>query len=155
MKANENYISLETAKLLKDCGLYHYSGTYTNISEIGDYDYYSIIEKDISLRTEYDHGTYMDCLYRNGNRGGMGLDRGAEVYPAFTWWEILWKYPKQFFGGELISKGSLGDSNCRVYTGDILYLLQKNQFNEADMYFRIYCILINNKGEQHASFSNL
>ena len=145
MKANENYISLETAKLLKDCGLYHYSGTYTNISEIGDYDYYSIIEKDISLRTEYDHGTYMDCLYRNGNIGGMGLDRGAEVYPAFTWWEILWKYPKQLLGSKR-SGFNEGVLDRNFYTLYILRFLQQEQYDQADQYFREHCILIR-KGE--------
>ena len=122
MKANENYISLETGKLLKDCGLE--SEWYFNKYKARDFNLDNI-----------DKSKYAD------NK------QDWECYPAFTWWEILRKYPEQFFGGELISKGSLGDSNCRVYTRDLLYLLQKNQFNEADMYFRIYCILINNKGE--------
>ena len=130
MKANENYISLETGKLLKDCGLeseyiYYSYGVRSGVNELSN------------------------RLYKSGknNKRNSRLSDIIPVYPAFTWWEILRKYPEQFFGGELISKGSLGDSNCRVYTRDLLYLLQKNQFNEADMYFRIYCILINNKGE--------
>ena len=121
MKANENYISLETGKLLKDCGLE--SEWYFNKYKARDFNLDNI-----------DKSKYAD------NK------QDWECYPAFTWWEILWKYPKQLLGSKR-SGFNEGVLDRNFYTLYILRFLQQEQYDQADQYFREHCILINNKGE--------
>lgn len=71
MEANSTHISLETAKLLKDCGV-ESNSVFINTIE-GDPDDGWKISKSIN---------------------------GVGEYPAYTWQEILWEYPILFFGNE-------------------------------------------------------
>ena len=72
MKANKNHISLETSKLLKDCGVESEWGYYTEA-----YDNYSD--------------------YKLSNNPHFW--KGQPNYPAYTWQEILWEDAEKFFGG--------------------------------------------------------
>lgn len=55
--------------------------------------------------------------------------------PAFTWQEILWEHAEEFFG--VIYE--------RDFSKEILFLLQEKKYEEADLYFRENCILIQQK----------
>lgn len=72
--ANETHISLECAKLLKDCGLeseYHYEPTTNPYKEV--------------WRIVFGKNNFPE-----------------EFLPAFTWQEILWKYHEEFFKKECL-----------------------------------------------------
>jgi hypothetical protein len=115
MEATKDHISLETAKLLKDCGVrskhyfYMKQGTFyftTDDYFLNDYEF---------------------------------------VYPAYTWGEILWEYPEQFFGD--IIGPVLYDEDYEKYITDydvydLIRLLQEKQYKEADLHFREKCRLI-------------
>jgi hypothetical protein len=124
MEANSTHISLETAKLLKDCKVESEYGYYATAHD--NYETYSI----------------------SGNRHYW---KGQPNYPAYTWQEILWEYSKEFFGDEerVVWIETLTFANHLVsetYTPGksayILDLLQKKEYDEADEYFRENCILI-------------
>jgi hypothetical protein len=54
------------------------------------------------------------------------------THPAYTWQEVLFD-AKLFFGGEFM-----------IISEKLLRFLQQQKYNEADLYFRKNCILINN-----------
>jgi len=112
MKANKTHISLETAKLLKDCGV--------------ESEQWFVNTRLSSSNPDY---RVSDC----------GGDSGSD-YPAYTWQEILWENAEKFFGRNN-GYYRLEDKHNEV-AEDILYLLQQKKYEEADEYFRKNCILI-------------
>lgn len=108
MKATKDYISLETAKLLKDCGIdskyyytmWHWGNLYIN-------------QKISFSRSEWN------------------------MYPSFTWQEILWENEKKFFWE--IDTHLIWSCQRTIF----LFLTEK-KYDEADKYFRENCILIKN-----------
>lgn len=56
--------------------------------------------------------------------------------PPYSWQEILWEYPEEFFNNKYIQK------SYTTITETILSLLQQKKYEEADLYFRENCILI-------------
>ena len=135
-KANKNHISLKTAKLLKDCGIfskYHYA-------DQGDNRKHKIVNYVDS-----------DAIITTNNE-----KRKTKDYPAFTWQEILWEYPDKFFGEEEMTSSELSRNivpheDCNLcsmnrnlyYPNIILNLLQQKKYQEADDYFVEHCILTN------------
>jgi hypothetical protein len=122
MKANNTHISLETARLLKDCGIKSSLAWNTDKAFIGDWGMYSAIRRNLPHEQE-----------------GYSIDQ----YPAYTWQEILWEYPEKFFGKPFDFEDDTGDFTYHMATRDILHFLQHKQYDEADKYFRENCILIN------------
>jgi len=139
MEANSTHISLETAKLLKDCR----------------------VESEYKFFFDNYDKEELKCSISNNEHFLQNIVR---TYSAYTWQEILWEYPKEFFGDKLINneywkdKYDVFDSvdyysdghNELLYTEIaykrhsriILDLLQQEKYNEADEYFRENCILI-------------
>ena len=111
MKANSTHISLETAKLLKDCKL-NSSAYYCN-----------------------------EKLIRKPLFRGKTISAENEIYPAYTWQEILWEYPQEFFGSDLWFDNH--NAKWWIYSDSIFRFLQKKKYDEVDQYFRDNCILIN------------
>ena len=155
MKANKTHISLETAKLLKDCGVeseYYWQESLIMSSLISDLrkgigwtgNWYLKEAKYASIEDE-------DKIYE------------GHLYPAYTWGEILWENAEKFFGGdrkEIVfngknysvlvedvepykSKEPIGYPYDNKYnpTTKILKLLQQKKYKEADLYFREHTIL--------------
>ena len=116
MKADKTYISLETAKLLKDCGIES--------------------KQRFSKRIDDEDIDFILCESWMADNNEI-----YKSYPAFTWQEILWEYAKEFFGSKMVGYGE--DANEKR-PREILQLLQQQKYNEADFYFRQYCILIKN-----------
>ena len=121
MKANSTHISLETAKLLKDCKVesdWNYNLYHNHPIEEGQY---FIVEQ-----------SYKQPVF----------------YPAYSWREILWEYPEQFFGEKGVRSetglAQIPEKYYEIYPQYILNLLQQKKYNEADLYFRKHCILIKN-----------
>lgn len=118
MKANSTHISLETAKLLKDCKVE------------SEYFYY---------QDELIHNELFYKIYNEHKELGIyGIELQEKMknicYSAYTWQEILWEYPILFFGNE---EGS------EYYKSiNILQKLQDKEYDKADKYFRDNCILI-------------
>jgi hypothetical protein len=119
MEATKDYISLETAKLLKD-------------SPIKSKYVYNYIDPNIPIIIHrYD---FMEEMPQIKFYPPYRENITAEYYPAYTWQEILWEYPVLFFGNE---EGS------EYYKSiNILQKLQDKQYDEADKYFKDNCILI-------------
>lgn len=110
MQANKTHISLETAKLLKDCGVESDWGYYTEA-----YDNYS--EHKLS------NNPHFWKLQPN--------------YPAYTWQEILWENAEKFFGKPYIKNGHKDYFHPqKYYVLEIIDLLQQKKYQEADEYFR-------------------
>lgn len=61
----------------------------------------------------------------------------TNLYPAYTWQEILWEYPEDFFKGE--------DYKLSSILLNIVWRLREKQYDEADAYFRENCVLIKGK----------
>jgi hypothetical protein len=122
MKANHTHISLETAKLLKDCGIESKYWYYKNHAGI----FIREKDKDKDIIEMFGHH-WKDNWY----------------YPAYTWSEILWEFPEKFFGKPFDFEDDTGDFTYHMATRDILHLLQHKQYDEADKYFRENCILTN------------
>ena len=128
MKANEIHISLETAKLLKDCGVE---------SE------YQFIFENTSIYQDKGEPTWI--VIHNKNH--------IPLYPAYTWQEIE-DNAELFFdntrnycrGDHQISKPKDCYNCCYQYEIDIEEIkklrLQK-KYEEADEYFRKNSILTN------------
>lgn len=126
MKANSTHISLETAKLLKDCGV------------DSEYYYYQneLIHNELFYKIYNEHkgmGIYgVQCQHK----------MMSKCYPAYTWQEILWEYPQEFFGkcseAVIPSAGYCDEAGCPAY---LLALLQQKKYDEADKYFQDHCIL--------------
>ena len=129
MKATKDHISLETAKMLKNCGIegkYFFcrlrSGSHVPLSEC--------IWSDLSfeLGKSYFIEDGENIFYRDDREN----PREAENIPAFTWQEILWEYEEKLFeGGEIVK-----------HTQKILLMIQAKLYKKADEYFREHCILI-------------
>lgn len=117
MEANSTHISLETAKLLKDCKV-ESEWVFMNTIE-GDPDDGWKISKSIN---------------------------GVGEYPAYTWQEILWEYPQEFFGEDVYDTFGEYCHTCNFhtcrFTVDILDFLQDKEYDKADKYFRDNCIYI-------------
>jgi len=124
MKATKDHISLETAKLLKDCGV-ESKDTYQMQFALS---YYTTIGKS-----------------GYGLKDKILREIGEDVeFPAFSWQEILWEYPKSFFGGKnhyQVTINSSPESGFDYIATEILILLQQQKYDEADLYFRKNCIL--------------
>ena len=121
MKANKTYISLKTAKLLKDCGIWSEFVWCEN-----EANKYYIPTKPI--------------IREKLNENAWNIP-----YPAFTWQEILWEYHEEFFSDRNFSYGAEYDydwANGNFIVVRLLQLLQQKQYKEADKYFRDNCILI-------------
>jgi hypothetical protein len=117
MKANSTHISLETAKLLKDCELESKLVWCKN-----EANRYYIPAKPITRE--------------KSNENAWSIP-----YPAYTWQEILWEYPQEFFGEDAYDTFGGYCHTCR-FTVDILDFLQDKEYDKADKYFRDNCILI-------------
>jgi hypothetical protein len=123
MEATKDHISLETAKLLNDCGV---ESKYAYGDCVGKWGIYS--------HPSIDNRHHPD-LYKYGS-------------PAYTWQEILWGYPKEFFGDKFLGEANMNGTTFNQFTWSfypetILSLLQQKNYKEADLYFRENCILIN------------
>lgn len=143
MKANRDHISLETARLLEDCGV---ESKFVFVDEIfrDDDRYYTYI------------ATFSEEILEN--------KKINKLTPAFTWQEILWEYSKEFFGEDEYDTDTLYCTrvweawgyktmtdndferiyipNYQHHTNEIKSLLQQVRYTEADLYFRKNCILI-------------
>ena len=84
MKATKDHISLETAKLLKDCGV---ESKY----EWGCDGHHFCGEEE-----------YEENNYRVEEKWFFSRFPEKPLGPAYTWQEILWEYAEEFFGGEYI-----------------------------------------------------
>lgn len=73
-KANSTHISLETANLLKDCGV--------------ESEYWYILHKDGKK--------CWDIV----NIESLGPNEWIDFYPAYSWKEILWEHAAKFFFNE-------------------------------------------------------
>lgn len=117
--ANKDHISLETAKLLKDCGVE--SRWYWGI-ESGINNYPPRICTDLSK---------------------WDADNMVPVCSAYTWGEILWEHAERFFDGywraTYRAGGYFDDAGL---TAGLLNLLQEKKYEAADEYFRNNTILI-------------
>lgn len=144
MKATKDHISLEAAKLLKDCGVEskYIFAEYQNSQNIIEPTKWecSIMKKN---NTSID---FINYLSGSHNR----------LYPAYTWQEILWEYAEEFFGEDEVLFENVQDFKTKISMKRFLsanklamieigYLLQQKKYDEADEYFRKFCVLINNK----------
>ncbi len=124
MKANNKHISLETAKLLKDCG----------------------IESELQFIL-FNNNTVQ--IFNSKYENGDWIQNDS--ISAYTWQEILWENPKEFFGDEekvvwvetcTFANHLVSEKYTPGKSAYILDLLQEKKYNEADQYFRENCILI-------------
>ena len=147
MKATKDHISLKTAKLLKDCGV-ESEYLFDNMENI--------------------YTNEMPRIRLSDNTKHDGTTIGY-FYPTYTWQEILWEHPKEFFGEECevcngkgytyrqivndrnqtctVGKYWSQCNNCWGITkscivNQINVLLKQNKYIQADLYFREHCILI-------------
>lgn len=122
MEANETHISLETARLLKGCGLesrYWYRFTR----------YPMEITDDIT----FEKITKFKKLF-------------ASFYPAYTRQEILWEYLEEFFGRMSVCDYNLGANFAFMrHAQIILEYLQQKKYQMADEYFRENSVLLSKK----------
>ena len=123
MKANKTHISLETAKLLKDCRME--SELY-----FAENEGFVVEKHKIDKSQDWKDGYF---------------------YPAYTWGEILWENAEKFFSKESTMKErnkKIGQPalffdgpKYKYYTIILLELLQQKKYEEADLYFREHTIL--------------
>ena len=122
MKATKDHISLETAKLLKDCG----------------------VHTVVKSKYVYWKDNTPDCEWVLSE--GKYTPKTVEykyILRAYTWQEILWEHAEKFFGKELITFGKYYlDQACLIHPVHLLRYLQERKYDEADEYFRKHCILI-------------
>lgn len=133
MEATKQHISLETGKLLRFCGVKN-SLVFTNEC---DYEY---LDNGFTIVKPKENKYIVLKLFRERFDLRVGIE-----YPAFTWQEILWEYPDKFFGDNPITNNYKSINDKKIYwykTKFILNLLQKNEYTNADLYFRKNCILI-------------
>jgi len=137
MEANSTHISLETAKLLKGCGVEsekYWCYRSTNVP-CGIYD---VLSYEESVLIDVESKGRISC----------------RIAPAYTWQEILWEHAVEFFGKirhcaeGLVVRTYSNTDECVAFTTteyierNLLFLLQKQKYEEADEYFRKNCILI-------------
>lgn len=106
MESTKDYISLETAKLLKDCN-------------VDSKNYYTM--------------SYWGNLYISPKISFSNSE--WNMYPSFTWQEILWENEKKFFW-------EIDAHELWVHQRTIFIFLTEKKYDEADKYFRYNCILI-------------
>ena len=151
MKTNKTHISLETGKLLKDCGV---ESKMAYIKEDSEYIAVNIEHWEV---VDGEWGDCRDIVFKE-------TEDSFEIqgFYAYTWQEILWENAKKFFSYEDLQIGhwsrcetvqnqdgtiSLGKvvaqgARDKSITTEILDLLQQNKYEEADEYFRKVCVLI-------------
>lgn len=124
MKATKDHISLETAKLLINCGV-RCEHTFLNVGCSADPEW--------EFRKE---------------RFGFGFDA---IYglPAYTWSEILWEHAEKFFGLSEWSK-EYNTPSFFEKSRELLFLLIEKKYDEADEYFRENCVFITNSPDKEA-----
>ena len=120
MEANKDHISLETAKLLKDCG-------------VESENLFIEYKNSFNIRNK----TKLECLFLIHLSGTYN-----RVYPAYTWQEILWEHAEEFFGEDYVYCGGYSLPAFKEFPKDIILLLQQKKYKEADEYFRKNCIFI-------------
>lgn len=88
-EATKDHISLETAMLLKDCGVE------------SKYYWVTIYDKEnINFKNKYPSSSVVEGI--DNARGYMMSYEQVDIYPAYTWQEILWEHTDKFFGKEKI-----------------------------------------------------
>lgn len=149
MKATKTHISLETAKLLKDCGveseeMFVIMETFSSTENMPN----PIIVKRSRLIEK------CFCWYKIDTNPLKEESENYEVhYPAFTWQEILWENADIFFNEDTMMEErnkKIGQSalffdgpEYKYHSIIILELLQQKKYDEADEYFKEHCVLIN------------
>jgi hypothetical protein len=121
MKANKTHISLETAKLLNDCG-------------VGS-KYYWYLEHAKNLPDG-------EWIIRGKEEYFPNQILKDYFCPAYTWQEILWENAKKFWDDKT---NGYGKPMIDVHTEKIIWYLRNTLYQQADKYFRDNCILISNK----------
>lgn len=141
MNATIDHCSLETGKLLSDCGV---ESKYIFIDEI--------------FR---DDGRYYTHIILREELFGLNVNK---IYPAYTWQEILWEHAEEFFGDKEMDTdlyycsrvwqawnyGTMTKNDFEenlepafvLHTNQIIKILQQKKYDEADLYFRENCVLI-------------
>lgn len=119
MRANETHISLETAKLLKNC-------------EVESEYWYLCIDDGLG---EHPHGVEVTKLTSADFSVDWARTTCRDSCRAYSWQEIEGNANK-FFNMET------KESYCYELSKMKLFLQQK-KYEEADIYFRENCILIN------------
>ena len=138
MNANKTHISLETAKLLKDCGVE------------SEYAYVDCEKEAIHIEhwqtIDGEWGSCRTIVFEKPEEYDIFNIEG--VY-AYTWQEILWENAEKFFGeeikyGKIDEKSQMQriDVNNHEHEYTILLLLQQKKYEEADDFFRKKCVLI-------------
>ena len=125
MQANETHISLETAKLLKGCGI----------------EWYRFFVED----WYWDRDFASPCFWYDRSEYPW-YGNYKNVIQTYTQQEILREYAEEFFG---IEQKYWDDQdyfdnlfNIQSKTKKILELLQQKKYQEADLFFRKHCVLI-------------
>lgn len=125
-KANETHISLETAMLLKGCG-------------VESKMYYV----DLGVTPFEPDEPYIEVWSIEPSED-LTDDDIKSSYPAYTWQEVLLE-AKTFFGSEWIKhRDWYNGGEYRAYiiiSEKLLRLLQQKKYEEADLYFRKNTIL--------------
>jgi len=142
MTANQKFINLETAKLLKDCGV---ESEYVFSNFMG-----CALTKEFNIECKYSKDEIKDFEDEFG-------EIGIQIYPAFTWQEIE-HFSQLFFGvddyyyargEETKGKNDWNDEfdyvlkSFEYHSIFLLKLRLENKYEEAELYFREHCILIN------------
>lgn len=122
MKANQTRISLETAKIIKPIAKPS-KKYFCDFGKLG-----------------------VDILNHASNRLQKLRYINTKIFPAYSWQEILWEYPKEFFGEEIedfsITQegGIVALPKYKGHTAIILNHLREKNIEKADRYFREECI---------------
>ena len=120
MQATADHLSLETCKLLKDCG----------VESSMWWHYFEAEELDVAGSCEIG----MSGSGQFTETGWLVLDQleSDDAIPCYTWSDVLWKHADKFFGTYY----------AMSLTETILYWLQKGEYDYADNSVRQHCILI-------------
>lgn len=127
--ATKNGIGLETAKLFPITGI---QAKYCFFKDINGYR----IEKTDIVKQ-----------ILNGISGKYNNNPEVrDIYPAYTWQEILWEHAEEFFGKKLNTEYQhYRRSEYVIRTESILKALQQKDYEKAEQIFMDNCILINKK----------
>lgn len=124
MEATKDHISLETAKLLKDCGVE------------SRYWYLCIDDDDIH---EHPHNVEITELTREDMAVDWSRTACKDSCPAYTWKEIEDNADKFF---NIDNRESYWTGNDCYELSKMKLFLELNKYEEADLYFRENTILI-------------
>lgn len=117
MQATADHLSLETCKLLKDCGV--------------ESEYWYILHKDGKK--------CWDIV----DRESVGPNEWTDFCSAYTWSDVLWKHADKFFGSSFVRLGrSILDEASLIVPCYILRCLKEGDYERADQMFKDKCILI-------------